>query len=112
MAVCEETCTPADRHGHAKVHVHAGMSRVTVGRWVPRDNRDVKTTNILLDDKWVAKVSDFGLLKTGPNMNQGHARTMVNCSFGYLGPENFRRQQPSSPSKSPLFNNGWLVFGC
>lgn len=50
MAVCEETCTPADRHGHAKVHVHAGMSRITVGHWVPRDNRLPATASLVQAD--------------------------------------------------------------
>ncbi|KAI3852683.1 hypothetical protein MKW92_041922 [Papaver armeniacum] len=49
--------------------------------------RDFKTSNILLDEDYNAKLSDFGLAKDGPMGDQTHVSTRVMGTYGYAAPE-------------------------
>ncbi|KAI5078552.1 hypothetical protein GOP47_0006223 [Adiantum capillus-veneris] len=49
--------------------------------------RDFKTSNILLDLHYNAKLSDFGLAKDGPTGDKTHVSTRVMGTYGYAAPE-------------------------
>uniref|UniRef100_A0A803R9L8 Protein kinase domain-containing protein n=1 Tax=Cannabis sativa TaxID=3483 RepID=A0A803R9L8_CANSA len=49
--------------------------------------RDFKTSNVLLDSDFTAKLSDFGLAKMGPEGSETHVTTRVMGTYGYAAPE-------------------------
>lgn len=49
--------------------------------------RDFKTSNILLDLDYNAKLSDFGLAKDGPEGDKSHVSTRIMGTYGYAAPE-------------------------
>ncbi|KAG7645675.1 Protein kinase domain [Arabidopsis thaliana x Arabidopsis arenosa] len=49
-------------------------------------HRDIKSSNILIDDRFNAKISDFGLAKLLGD-GKSHVTTRVMGTFGYVAPE-------------------------
>ncbi|XP_047156622.1 probable serine/threonine-protein kinase PBL28 [Vigna umbellata] len=54
---------------------------------IPIVHRDFKSTNVLLDANFEAKISDFGLAKLMPEGQETHVTVRVLGTFGYFDPE-------------------------
>ncbi|KAE8646529.1 hypothetical protein Csa_016866 [Cucumis sativus] len=71
-------------------------------------HRDMKTSNILLNEKMQAKISDFGLSRIFANENDTHLATRPAGTFGYVDPTihlcgNFSK-------KSDVYSFGIVLF--
>ncbi|XP_056163434.1 uncharacterized protein LOC115662500 [Syzygium oleosum] len=70
--------------------------------------RDFKSSNILLDGQWNAKLSDFGLARLGPQEGFTHVSTAVVGTSGYVSPEYM--QTGHLTSKNDVWSYGVFLY--
>ncbi|KAK4260205.1 hypothetical protein QN277_003351 [Acacia crassicarpa] len=71
---------------------------------------DIKPHNILLDDNFIPKVSDFGLAKLYPTNNRTVSLTAVRGTIGYIAPELFYRNMGGISYKADVYSFGMLLM--
>ncbi|KAK7839916.1 wall-associated receptor kinase-like 22, partial [Quercus suber] len=83
------------------IEIVGGLFYLHLATSSPIYHRDIKSTNIPLDEKYKTKVADFGTSKS-IMIGQTHVTTLVYETFGYLDPKYFQISKDIKSTNIPL----------
>ncbi|XP_027080729.1 probable serine/threonine-protein kinase PBL19 isoform X2 [Coffea arabica] len=85
-----------------------GMAYLHEGLEVQVIYRDFKSSNVLLDNNFIPKLSDFGLAREGPIGDRSHVSTAPVGTYGYAAPEYVTEGHLST--RSDIYSFGVVLY--